>query len=87
MISPFETGHLKSVNYKKLVNIAIKPIFLAVNGPTTFLNWIDQLGKIAKKIAILKFTSTDSRTLKFKKIQVNEFNFEEFVDFCYDQIF
>ena len=79
---------MKSVNYKKLVNIAIKPIFLAVNGPTTSLNWIDQLGKIAKKLAILEFTSPDSRTLRSKKkTEVNEFNFEEFIDFCYDQIF
>ena len=78
---------MKSVNYKKLVNIAIKPIFLAVNGPTTCLNWIDQLGKIAKKLALPIFTFTDSRTLKSKKIQVDGFNFEEFIDLCYNQIF
>jgi uncharacterized membrane protein len=82
-------SHTQDVNFgvRKLVDIAIKAISPAVNDPTTCLNCIDQIGEIAKELAIREFPSTDSRTLGSKKIQVNEFNFEEFIDFCYDQIF
>jgi uncharacterized membrane protein len=82
-------SHTQDVNFgvRKLVDIAIKAISPAVNDPTTCLNCIDQIGEIAKELAIREFPSTDSRTLGAKKIQVNEFNFEEFVDFCFDQIF
>lgn len=82
-------SHTQDVNFgvRKLVDIAIKAISPAVNDPTTCLNCIDQIGEIAKELAIKEFPSTDSRTLGSKKIQVNEFNFEEFIDFCYDQIF
>jgi uncharacterized membrane protein len=82
-------SHTQDVNFgvRKLVDIAIKAISPAVNDPTTCLNCIDQIGEIAKELAIREFPSTDSRTLGSKKIQVNEFNFEEFIDFCFDQIF
>ncbi|MFV7236151.1 DUF2254 family protein [Flavobacterium sp. ZB4R12] len=82
-------SHTQDVNFgvRKLVDIAIKTISPAVNDPTTCLNCIDQIGEIAKELAIREFPSTDSRTLEAKKIQVNEFNFEEFIDFCFDQIF
>ena len=82
-------SHTQDVNFgvRKLVDIAIKAISPAVNDPTTCLNCIDQIGEIAKELAIREFPTTDSRTLGSKKIQVNEFNFEEFIDFCYDQIF
>lgn len=76
-----------SFGVRKLVDIAIKAISPAVNDPTTCLNCIDHIGEIAKELAIREFPSTDSRTLGAKKIQVNEFNFEEFIDFCFDQIF
>ena len=82
-------SHTQDVNFgvRKLVDIAIKAISPAVNDPTTCLNCIDHIGEIAKELAIREFPSTDSRTLGSKKIQINEFNFEEFIDFCYDQIF
>lgn len=82
-------SHTQDVNFgvRKLVDIAIKAISPAVNDPTTCLNCIDQIGEIAKELAIREFPSTDARTLGVKKIQVNEFNFDEFIDFCFDQIF
>lgn len=82
-------SHTQDINFgvRKLVDIAIKAISPAVNDPTTCLNCIDQIGEIAKELAVKEFPSTDSRTLGSKKIQINEFNFEEFIDFCYDQIF
>ena len=82
-------SHTQDVNFgvRKLVDIAIKAISPAVNDPTTCLNCIDQIGEIAKELAIREFPSTDSRNLGVKKIQINEFNFEEFIDFCFDQIF
>ena len=82
-------SHTQDVNFgvRKLVDIGIKAISPAVNDPTTCLNCIDQIGEIAKELAIREFPSTDSRTLGSNKIQVNEFNFEEFIDFCFDQIF
>jgi uncharacterized membrane protein len=82
-------SHTQDVSFgvRKLVDIAIKAISPAVNDPTTCLNCIDQIGEIAKELAIREYPSTDSRTLGSKKIQVNEFNFEEFIDFCFDQIF
>lgn len=82
-------SHTQDINFgvRKLVDIAIKAISPAVNDPTTCLNCIDQIGEIAKELAIKEFPSTDARTLKSEYIQVNEFNFEEFIDFCYDQIF
>lgn len=82
-------SHSQDINFgvRKLVDIGIKAISPAVNDPTTCLNCIDQIGEIAKELALRKFPSTASRTLESKKIQVNEFNFEEFIDFCFDQIF
>jgi uncharacterized membrane protein len=82
-------SHTQDVNFgvRKLVDIAIKAISPAVNDPTTCLNCIDQIGEIAKELALREFPSTDSRTLGTKKIQINEFNFDEFIDFCFDQIF
>jgi uncharacterized membrane protein len=82
-------SHTQDINFgvRKLVDIAIKAISPAVNDPTTCLNCIDQIGEIAKELAVKEFPSADSRTLGSKKIQINEFNFEEFIDFCYDQIF
>jgi uncharacterized membrane protein len=82
-------SHTQDINFgvRKLVDIAIKAISPAVNDPTTCLNCIDQIGEIAKELSIKEFPSTDAKSLKSEHIQVNEFNFEEFVDFCYDQIF
>src|SRR3970040_2160464 len=82
-------SHTQDINFgvRKLVDIGIKAISPAVNDPTTCLNCIDQIGEIAKELALREFPSTASRTLESKKIQVNEFNFEEFIDFCFDQIF
>lgn len=58
-------SHTQDVNFgvRKLVDIAIKAISPAVNDPTTCLNCIDQIGEIAKELAIREFPSTDSRTL------------------------
>ncbi len=82
-------SHAQDINFgvRKLVDIAIKAISPAVNDPTTCLNCIDQIGEIAKELALKEFPSADSRAVKSKNIQVNEFSFEEFIDFCYDQIF
>ncbi|MBB1192573.1 hypothetical protein DNC80_02685 [Flavobacterium sp. SOK18b] len=82
-------SHTQDINFgvRKLVDIAIKAISPAVNDPTTCLNCIDQIGEIAKELAMKEFPSTDAKSLKSEHIQVNEFNFEEFIDFCYDQIF
>ncbi|MGZ9675174.1 DUF2254 family protein [Flavobacterium sp. GNP001] len=82
-------SHTQDINFgvRKLVDIAIKAISPAVNDPTTCLNCIDQIGEIAKELALKSFPSTDARALSTAKIQVNEFDFEEFIDFCFDQIF
>jgi uncharacterized membrane protein len=82
-------SHTQDINFgvRKLVDIAIKAISPAVNDPTTCLNCIDHIGEIVKELAMKEFPSTDAKSLKSEHIQVNEFNFEEFIDFCYDQIF
>ncbi|MFV8362044.1 DUF2254 family protein [Flavobacterium sp. ZT3P35] len=82
-------SHTQDINFgvRKLVDIAIKAISPAVNDPTTCLNCIDQIGEIAKELALKEFPSADSRAVESKNIQVNEFSFEQFIDFCYDQIF
>ena len=82
-------SHTQDINFgvRKLVDIAIKAISPAVNDPTTCLNCIDQIGEIAKELSLKEFPSADSRAIEFKNIHVNEFSYEEFIDFCYDQIF
>lgn len=82
-------SHTQDINFgvRKLVDIAIKAISPAVNDPTTCLNCIDQIGEIAKELSLKEFPSADSRAIESKNIHINEFSFEEFIDFCYDQIF
>lgn len=71
----------------KLVDIAVKAISPAVNDPTTCMNCIDQLGDIVRELATRQYPSTNACKLRAKHIIVNEFNFDELVDFCFDQIF
>jgi uncharacterized membrane protein len=82
-------SYTQDINFgvRKLVDIAIKAISPAVNDPTTCLNCIDHLGEIVRKLAMKKFPSTQSTELKHEKIYINEFGFEELVDFCFDQIY
>lgn len=82
-------SHTQDINFgvRKLVDIAIKAISPAVNDPTTCLNCIDQLGEIVKVLSDRQFPSTDARQLVKNNIHVNEFNYDEFVDFCFDQIY
>lgn len=82
-------SHTQDVNFgvRKLVDIAIKAISPAVNDPTTCLNCIDQLGEIVKVMSDKQFPSTEARELVQNNIHINEFNYEEFIDFCFDQIF
>lgn len=82
-------SHTQDINFgvRKLVDIAIKAISPAVNDPTTCLNCIDQIGEILKNLSDRQFPSTDARRLIKKNIHINEFNFDDFVDFCFDQIY
>lgn len=81
-------SYTQDINFgvRKLVDIAIKAISPAVNDPTTCLNCIDQLGEIIRVLSIKKFPSTKSSALYHQNIHINEFNFDEFLDFCFDQI-
>ncbi len=81
-------SYTQDINFgvRKLVDIAIKAISPAVNDPTTCLNCIDQLGEIIRVLSIKKFPSTKSSALYKQNIFINEFNFDEFLDFCFDQI-
>ncbi|MFK7030850.1 DUF2254 family protein [Flavobacterium oreochromis] len=82
-------SHTQDINFgvRKLVDIGIKAISPAVNDPTTCLNCIDQLGEILKVLSERQFPSTDARQLIQSNIHINEFNYDEFVDFCFDQIY
>jgi uncharacterized membrane protein len=82
-------SHTQDINFgvRKLVDIAIKAISPAVNDPTTCLNCIDQLGEIVKVLSERQFPSTEARQLVKNNIHINEFNYDEFVDFCFDQIY
>lgn len=81
-------SYTQDINFgvRKLVDIAIKAISPAVNDPTTCLNCIDQLGEIVRVLSMKKFPSTRSSALYQQNIFINEFNFDEFLDFCFDQI-
>lgn len=82
-------SHTQDINFgvRKLVDIGIKAISPAVNDPTTCLNCIDQIGEILKHLSDRQFPSSEARHLMHKHIHINEFNYDEFVDFCFDQIF
>ncbi|AND63042.1 hypothetical protein AX766_00700 [Flavobacterium covae] len=82
-------SHTQDINFgvRKLVDIGIKAISPAVNDPTTCLNCIDQLGEIVKVLSERQFPSTDARQLIKSDIHINEFNYDEFIDFCFDQIY
>lgn len=82
-------SHTQDINFgvRKLVDIAIKAISPAVNDPTTCLNCIDQLGEIVKVLSERQFPSTAARQLIKNNIHINEFNYDEFIDFCFDQIY
>ncbi|MBL7817775.1 MAG: DUF2254 domain-containing protein [Saprospiraceae bacterium] len=72
---------------RQLVDIAIKAISPAVNDPTTCLNCLDYLGDIIRQLAVRRFPSSETQSLKGKSIFVNEITFEEAMDLAFDQIF
>ncbi len=76
-----------SFGVRKLVDIAIKAISPAVNDPTTCLNCIDYLGEIVRQLSLRKFPSTQTQKLQQENIYINEFDFKEFINFAFDQIF
>lgn len=81
-------SYTQDINFgvRKLVDIAIKAISPAVNDPTTCLNCIDYLGEIVRVLCDKKFPSTQAQALKTAHIIINEFDFDELVDFCFGQI-
>jgi uncharacterized membrane protein len=81
-------SYTQDINFgvRKLVDVAIKAISPAVNDPTTCINCIDHLGEIVNKVATRRFPSSEARSLNSKQILINEFNFDELVDFCFGQI-
>lgn len=82
-------SYTQDINFgvRKLVDIAIKAISPAVNDPTTCLNCIDQLTDIAYNLQKKQFPTSEARNLQNKNIIVNEFNFDQLIDFCFDQIY
>jgi uncharacterized membrane protein len=82
-------SNTQDVNFgiRKLVDIAIKAISPAVNDPTTCLNCIDYLGEVIQLLAVKKFPSTQANQLSNERIFINEFGFDEVVDFSFDQIY
>jgi uncharacterized membrane protein len=82
-------SYTQDVNFgiRKLVDIAIKAISPAVNDPTTCLNCIDYLGEAIQQLALKKFPSTQASQLSNERIFINEFGFDEVVDFSFDQIY
>ncbi len=82
-------SYTQDINFgvRKLVDIAIKAISPAVNDPTTCINCIDYLGEIVRQLAVRRFPSASSRQLDQKGIHINEFDYDEFVDFAYGQIY
>jgi uncharacterized membrane protein len=82
-------SYTQDINFgvRKLVDIAIKAISPAVNDPTTCLNCIDHLGDIARQLQLKQYPSTEACKMQSQNIIVNEFNFDQLIDFCFDQIF
>jgi uncharacterized membrane protein len=82
-------SYRQDVNFgvRKLVDIAIKAISPAVNDPTTCLNCLDYIGEIVRHLNDKQFPSTKTSVLTTQRIIVNEFGFDELVDFCFDQIY
>lgn len=81
-------SNVQDINFgvRKLVDIAIKAISPAVNDPTTCVNCIDCLGEIVRRLSVKKFPSQQAQLMKSNHIVVNEFNYDELIDFCFDQI-
>jgi uncharacterized membrane protein len=81
-------SYTQDINFgvRKLVDIGIKAISPAVNDPTTCINCIDYLGEIVRTLAIKKFPTSRALALRTNRIYVNEFDFDELVDFCFGQI-
>ncbi|KOS08105.1 hypothetical protein AM493_20175 [Flavobacterium akiainvivens] len=82
-------SYTQDINFgvRKLVDIAIKAISPAVNDPTTCLNCIDHLGDIAHNLQLRRYPGAEACKLKSKNIIAKEFNFDQFIDFCFDQIY
>jgi len=82
-------SYTQDINFgvRKLVDIAIKAISPAVNDPTTCLNCIDHLGDIAHNLQVRRYPGAEACKLKYKNIIAKEFNFDQFIDFCFDQIY
>lgn len=82
-------SYTQDVNYgvRKLVDMGIKAISPAINDPTTCINCIDYLGEIVRELGVRQFPSTEARQLALDRIVVNEFGFDELVDFSFDQIY
>lgn len=82
-------SYTQDINFgvRKLVDISIKAISPAVNDPTTCLNCLDYIGEIVRELSVKKFPTTASQSLLQENIYINEFGFDEFVDFCFDQIY
>lgn len=82
-------SYTQDINFgvRKLVDIAIKAISPAVNDPTTCLNCIDHLGDIAHNLQVRRYPGAEALKLKSKNIMAKEFNFDQFIDFCFDQIY
>jgi uncharacterized membrane protein len=82
-------SYTQDINFgvRKLVDIAIKAISPAVNDPTTCLNCIDHLGDIARQLQLKQYPSSEACKMQSQNIIINEFNFDQLIDFCFDQIF
>ena len=72
---------------RQLVDIGIKAISPAVNDPTTCVNCIDYLGDIVRQLADREFPSVAAVQMKAAQIYVNEFDFDELLDFSFGQIY
>jgi uncharacterized membrane protein len=72
---------------RQLVDMGIKAISPAVNDPTTCVNCIDYLGDIVRQLADREFPSTAAQQMKTHQIYVNEFDFDELLDFAFGQIY
>jgi uncharacterized membrane protein len=72
---------------RQLVDIGIKAISPAVNDPTTCVNCIDYLGDIVRQLADREFPSVAASKMTSAEIHVNEFDFDELLDFSFGQIY
>ncbi len=72
---------------RQLVDIGIKAISPAVNDPTTCINCIDYLGEIVRQLGDREFPSTAAQKNERNDVHINEFAFEELVNFSFDQIY